>query len=522
MPPPEKFLKLRDQFINRWRGRWLELAAQVVNLAGIVIAVGCFLPLFQAHLKVIAQRGPQEYNEPAIWQTTWLLDHGRNPYTAAELPGAAYCFDPLYNYLMLALKPLLGIDYSAHRLVNLVFLFLSLAVVIRLMVKAGAGLGIALLTAVFYYWMCLGNIMITARPDLMGLFFFLLGMLVPWERNYSRGSVIFGLACAFIAFHAKFYFVLAACATLLGSFLVRDKWDSCMLGVKFAVILGISFAVCCILYPYYYILTVIVQRGGAAVNSNDEISMMHTKMLFERAWPFMLLLLYGVGHWLWRRQSARRAGRPVGGPGELRFYNLAVVFLIFLSIVYFFMGRSAGAYFTYHLHLLFPLMFVLAAYAISGWGVRLGFGLLLMVFVINWVTIIQVPESNAPFRRIEQLVMETQGEVLGIASTTDIFERSGRRVLHNGNTMFVGFAFADGAAERDAKIGVLARNGEEVGAEVRRKVAAREYALILTEFDDPYFCPSEILKRNYDKEEQIDYYTYFGHSPVRVWRPKPR
>jgi hypothetical protein len=20
--------------------------------------------------------------------------------------------------------------------------------------------------------------------------------------------------------------------------------------------------------------------------------------------------------------------------------------------------------------------------------------------------------------------------------------------------------------------------------------------------------------------EQIDYYTYFGHSPVRVWRPK--
>jgi hypothetical protein len=57
---------------------------------------------------------------------------------------------------------------------------------------------------------------------------------------------------------------------------------------------------------------------------------------------------------------------------------------------------------------------------------------------------------------------------------------------------------------------------------VVRKVTNREYALVFTEFDEPYFCTSELLKKNYDKEEQIDYYTYFGHSPVRVWRPKPR
>ena len=531
MPLPEKLLQLRDQFIARWQGRWQELAAKLVNLAGVVIALGWFLPLFFTHIKIITQPGPQEYNEPAIWHVTWLLDHGRNPYTANELPGAAYCFDPLYNYLMLALKPLIGIDYTSHRLVNLVLLLLSLAVLVRLMLKAGTGLGIALLTAVFYHWMCLDNIMITARPDLLGWLFFLLGILVPWERNYTRGSVIFGLVCAFIAFHTKFYFALAGCATLLGSFIVRDKWASCVLGAKFFALLGLSFVACCIIVPYYYIETVVVQRGGAALNSSDEISIMHTTMLFARGWPFMLAMLYGLGAWIWRRHVIRRGGESPNRPEDRRFVALGLVFMIFLVIVYFFMGRNAGAYFTYHLHLLFPLMFVLAAYALNRPWLRLGFGVLLAgyliaaIFATNWLerpAIPPVPDSDAPYRRIEQLIFSARGDVLGIASTTDIFERAGRRVLHNGNTMFIGFAFADNGAGRDPKIAVLGQNYDATIAEVTRKVKAREYALVLSEFDAPYFCSEEILKQNYDKEEQIDYYTYFGHSPVRVWRPKPR
>ena len=148
--------------------------------------------------------------------------------------------------------------------------------------------------------------------------------------------------------------------------------------------------------------------------------------------------------------------------------------------------------------------------------------MLLAVFVMNWLKIPPVPDSDAPYRRIEQLIFSARGDVLGIASTTDIFERAGRRVLHNGNTMFIGFAFADNGAVRDPKIAVLGQNYDATIAEVTRKVKAREYALVLTEFDAPYFCSEEILKQNYDKEEQIDYYTYFGHSPVRIWRPKPR
>lgn len=516
---------MRDGILARGRGRWLEWLGPSVNLVGVVLALGLFLGLFQTHIKMITQPGPQEYNEPAIWHTTWLLDHGRNPYTAAELPGAAYCFDPLYNYLMLALKPLLGIDYPAHRTVNLIFLGLSLAILVRLMLKAGAGLGIALLSAVFYYWMSLDNIMITARPDLMGLFFFLLGVLVPWERNYARWPTVFGLACALVAFHCKFYFAVAGCATLLGYFMVRARWEAIWLGVIYFALLGLTFAADCYFFPYYYIETIMIQKAATVLNSHDEISLMHTLMFFGRGWPYLLLMLYGVGAWIWRRQVARRSGQAVSRPEDRRFVALGLVFLIFLVIVYGYMGRNAGAYFTYHLHLLFPLMFVLAAYAITRPWSKILFGVLLAVFVVHWQVVRPIrpgPDSSPPYHRMEELIATCRGEVLGIACTTDIFERMGRRVLHNGNTMFIGFAFADNGIGRFPKVAVLGANSDATIAEVVRKVTAREYAMVLTEFDEPYFCTSELLKKNYDKEEQIDYFTYFGHSPVRVWRPKPR
>ena len=512
-----------------WQERLLGLTGWLVNAAGIVISAGWLIALFIAHLKVIAQPGPQEFNEPTIWRATWLIDQGRNPYALKELPASAYCFDPLYNYVLVALKPVFGIDYTGHRLFNLVLLLASLALLVRVIQRAGAGLGIALLSAVFYYWMTLGNIMITARPDLLGLFFFLLGILVPWETNYDRWPTVFGLVCALVAFHCKSYYVLAACATLLGMFLLRSKREAWWLGVGFLAVLGLSFAACEVLFPYYYVETVMVQRGAAALNSSDAISMMHTLMLFDRGWPFMLMMGAGAGLWLWRREQARRTGAAVapllGGtaPGrDSRLLVLTVVFLIFLVLVYFYMGRNAGAFFTYHLHLLFPLMFVLAAYAAARPAMRIAFGLLLAVFVQTYISVPGVPDSAPAYRHLDQMIRNCPGEILGIASLTDIFDRLGRPVLHNGNTMYIPFAFEEGVAQSDPLIIALRDKFSRIEPEVMRKVAARDYALVFTEFDEPYFCTKELLMANYDRVEQIDYFTYFGHSPIRVWRPKPR
>ncbi len=500
-----------------------------MNLAGIVIGAGWLVALFLPHLKVISQPGPVEYNEPAIWHATWLLDHGRNPYTAKELPGAAYCFGPLYNYVVIAFKPLLGLDYSAHRMVNLIFLAGALFLMARLMRKAGAGLGIALLATACYYWMSLYNIMITARPDTMGLFFFLLGLFVPWEFNYTRWPTIIGLLCALVAFHCKFYFALAGCATLLGVFLVRSKREGCWLGVGFFAALGLSFLGFWRAFPYYYLETVVIQRYAAILNSHQDISDMHTVMLWERAWPFLLIMAGGFVAWLWRRQAVGR-GKPeeksrtgLAWISATRTEALSGIFLIFLLVVFCYMGRNAGAFFTYHLHLLFPPMFVLTACVITRPWIRIAAGLLLGSFVMGRLDIPPVPDATVPYRHLEDLITgPSPGEILGIPCLTDIFERNDRKVLHNGNTMFLGFALADGRAARDPMAAIIENDFREVEAEATARLKAQIYGLVFTEFDRPVYSEEEVLKKYYDKVEEVNYFTYFGHSPVGVWRPKSR
>jgi len=524
---PAELQKPLEMFRASFRGRWLERTGQVVNGAAVLVSLGWFVALFLVYAKIMTQPGPQEVNEPAIWHTTWLLEHGRNPYSSAELPGSTLCFSPFYNYVVLAFQPLLGIDYVAHRMVNLIFLAGALGLMVRAALRAGAGWGIALLMAVFFFWMSLYNIQVTARPDTLGLFLFLLAILVPWERNYSRGSMAFGLICAVLAFHCKFYFAVGGCATLLAAFFLKSKLGAIRWGVGFFAALGATFLAMCIAFPYLYIVTVVVQRGATELNSSDEISEMHTAMLADRAWPFLVMMFFGLGAWMWRRRSLRRSAASGTTAGvsltelDRRILMLGVALWIFTALVYFYMGRNAGAYFTYHLHLLFPLLFVLGAYAANKPWARVGFGVMLIGFVGWRLDVPPVPDSVVPYRKMEAMISSAKGEVLVIASSTDILERTNRRVLHNGNTMFLGSAFADGGIERDPMIALLAKKLEQIEVDVRRKIAAKEYEFVFSEFDLPYFCDTETLKKTYVQAEQIDYYTYFGHSPVRVWRPKP-
>ena len=147
---------------------------------------------------------------------------------------------------------------------------------------------------------------------------------------------------------------------------------------------------------------------------------------------------------------------------------------------------------------------------------------LLAVFVMRLLDVPDKPDAAGPYRRLEQLIFNSKGEILGIPCTTDIFARTSRRVLHDGSSMFLGFALARDRADRDPLAAIILKKFDEVEQEAKRKVAAREYEMVLTEFDAPMYCDEALLKKNYDKVEQVDYYTYFGHSPVRVWRPKPQ
>ncbi len=528
---PAAFLANLGGGALRGIGRALRKGARpCLNVAATGLAIGWMLALGKGHFIMMMQPGPQELNEPAAWYGTWLLDHGRNPYTLAEIPGAAQFFDPFYNYVVLALKPVLGLDYPAHRIVNFICIVLTLWLVVTRMVRAGGSRALALLSAALLYWLFVNNIMITARPDCLGLLLFMLGLIVPWERGYRPWPVVIGLGCAILAFHCKAYFALAGTGTLIGVAFHRSKGEALAMGAGFFVALFATIGIFDHFFPLYYAEVFVMQSGSVQVNSNSEMLDRHTTMLVARGWPFLVLLSFAFARfavrydWRGNLAYARANWRSLRTPLTAQpLPVLGVVLLIHLVLIQLWMGRNGGATFTYHIHLLFPLMMLLlAAYASTPRSDLVAVVLLAVCVQANF----DLPwtPNSAPAYDVLAKRLEPYHYVLGLASTTEILARQGKPVHNDGFSIFLPCAFGGGLFGRTASIDGLDRKyGESLNA-IKEDVINRRVDVIMTHDDWSYLCDMETIRANYEKhpDERLDLPMQFAWDNISFWYPKPR
>ncbi len=501
-----------------------------LRLAAIGLALGWMLALAKGHFIMMMQPGPQELNEPAAWYGTWLLDQGRNPYTLQEIPGAAQFFDPFYNYIVLALKPILGIDYAAHRIVNLLCILVTLWLVVSRMRRAGASRALALLSAALLYWLFDNNIMITARPDALGLMLFMLGLLIPWERNYRPWPVAIGLGCAILAFHCKAYFALAGTGTLIGVAFHRSKGEALAMGAGFFAALFATIGLCAHFYPLYYAEVFVMQSGSVLVNSNDEMLDRHTIMLVERGWPFLVLLSFACAafvvryDWKGNLAYARTHWRNLRTPltaQPLPVFGL--VLLLHLVLVQAWMGRNGGATFTYHIHLLFPLMMLLlAGYASTPRRDLIAVAMLAVCAQCNF-SLPWTPSSAAAYDLLTKR-LEPYHYVLGLSSTTEILARQGKPVHNDGFTIFLPCAFGGGLFGRDQTIDALDKAYGDMLATIKQDVINRRVDVIMIHDDWCFLCDMDTIRANYEKhpEERMDLQMQFAWDNISFWYPKPK
>ncbi len=487
-------------------------ARRVDGLAFVVAAVW-LLAVLRPHLQVVVAGTPQELNEPALWHTTWLLDQGRNPYTHAELPGAAQFFGPLYHACILALKPILGIGYDAHRLFNALCLFAALAYLGTQLVRLGAGLGVALLCVALFYRLAVVNIMITARPDAPGLLLFLIALFHPWARRYTPRAVAVGLAGTLLAFHFKAYFALAL-FPLLAGLVVEGRWrHAALAGAAFAAALGLSVALLSARFPLYFTQVFVMQRQAVLANSDAEQHWLHTWLFFERAWPF-LLLVAGASPLLLRIRRDPATAR--------RFAPWVGAFLLHTALVLGWMGRNGGASFTYHLHLIFPPMFVLAASVLRGSALRRTLFAVPLIALALHLGGVRAFEDAAPgYARLREIIATHDPVHDSISAATELLATHGRPVTNSGFSLFLPFATTDGRAAHDPHAAAILAAFQRTYADTRRRITAREFDVLLLTMDESYFAPMPLVREHYALAETIALPMYFGHSSVQVWRPRP-
>ncbi len=511
---------------------WLTWLERIASAAALIFAAGWFVILGRGHMHMVLAPGPQELNEPAAWYATWLIDNHRNPFDPGETPASAQFFGPLYNYVVLALRPALGVsyvDYEAHRLVNFFCIAGVLALIGSEMRRHGTSRAVTALALLAVYSLATNNIMTTARPDALGWLFFMIGVVVPARSEYRRWSVFVALGCALLGTQCKMYFGFAAFPALLATATRRSIREALALGVGFVCAIAALIYGLTKIYPLYFTETIFMQSRSVALNSAPEFLDRHTMMMFEHGWPFLVLLAFALATFLaridWREVLASLRAKT------LRLANLlpptavpiyAITFLVGALFVQEVMAINGGATFTYHIHLLFPFLCILVgAYAITPWR-RIAALAALAVGLILTLERPWMPDSSPGYRELERRLSQYT-HVLGLGTSIDILARQNKPVNNDGFTLYLPCVFDGGPYGRTPLIDQVEQQFAATVDSVRNDIAQERFEVVLTHDDrNPPYLDIDLLRAHYEyrESEVLDVPMRFAWDHIYFWYPK--
>jgi hypothetical protein len=209
-----------------------------------------------------------------------------------------------------------------------------------------------------------------ARPDGLGFFLYVLAALIPWNRNFSPGSLAFSAILATLAFFTKVYFYLAVLYIGVYLFLCVSKRTAVFFAIFCAsLLLAAAFAVR-LGYPYYFYNTLFMVAHG------DKYIFSHVLTQFKRFGKLYLGMLAGVFLFLgWQMLSGLRfpgiRGRQVAAAfslwdldrpfylGKLDYPLLAC--LLATAVVAGWLGGHLGSKMVYLFQLIGPFFVIVIA-----------------------------------------------------------------------------------------------------------------------------------------------------------------
>lgn len=306
-----------------------------------------------------------ELREGTALVLTRILLNGENPFSFENQPLAMTNYGLGYNLAVLPFAALFGNSLFIHRAITFVFILLSALVCFVTVYKKQRDSSLALICGAFAITGLIGQGGIGAFPSATGLFLFLIVVLVPYNRSFDRTSLLASVLVSLFAFYTKPYFILGFGIVATYLFLFVSKKKGVSYCVQFSSLFFISFLVMRIIFPLYFINTIL---GNI---SNTYRSSEHLKLqllqLFYYFYPTLILVLIMLVRGLLGKREGLSFGSKAENLVELLswdqpfirhpinylFYSVACSFLAFILIL----GPHTGNYMNYAYQLLVPLFF---------------------------------------------------------------------------------------------------------------------------------------------------------------------
>lgn len=473
---------------------------------GVLIVYGMAI-----HFLLVIDPQPIEYREGATLYLTHQLQSSINIYDFNRQPYDLNVYGPAYYWFADRLSPLIGTDYSAHRILSSIFIFASCALIVWVFRAGRYGMLAGLVAALVWYAHTLRLYGIGARPDAMAILLYMLSVFVPWRYDFSRKSLIVSAVCSILAFFTKPYFA-AGIIYVIGYLLLRRHWRRATItmvlyGTVFLSLVGLA----AFLGEAYFYNTIFVNIGYSGS--------WNWPHLLGQVWrfgainlPLLLCLFYAdlvsrSGRWFGHSKDSLQF---TGIPQDFQYLLFAAVcsITILLRIAH---NSGSGEYF---IHLLTPILLV-AAYQFLAWR-GLASAVLIAGILQVAVLIPRFPHIHAQEWQAVRDTIAMETNVLHSPSTVEFAMARGETVFDSGQTEY----FVGGLQKGESHYPQAGTAWANFQADILGRVARKEFSLILLNAKMPAIVARDSLRTHYELCGSLPAPIYRNpENALELWRP---
>jgi|GEM_PF-5143416 len=480
------------------------------------------------HSKLIAYPHLTEYREFVVLQTTKMFAANQNAFSVEDYPSAINIHGVMHGLISGNLCRLMNnCDLIYLKILSALWVLLSTLLIIAAGLRFRSDKTLVFSVGIFFYCLSLFSLTALPRPDALGLFFFLLSVLLPLIFPLSILALVVSIFAGVFGTLTKLYFALALplVAVYLALFFpIRRVIFYSMFAL--VVTLGAVYVVKVELPTFFLAMS--------ALTNSVEYSGKHLfKQLIETIRTFIGLLVL----WLFacyvnrsrilalflelkcRLSREKTKASDYDESNSITYYFFASV-LSFISFLY--LGLNTGAYmlYLYQLFIPFLLLFILRD---QKTGVTLKYGILFLSFITLFarqgLDISEFNRANSSnWGRLETLIDQARDPLTTPLSAV-LVDRHGKLVYLNGHNVPLGIRnVPDVEVTLESKLREQSRAYFEL---IERKLEDGLFDLVVCDPGTP-LCKWGVLTRRYELREVLS--IYLPHSKqnwdVSVYRPK--
>src|SRR5688572_20043628 len=232
---------------------------------------------------------PIELREGAAQVMTGFLLSRNNPFVLENQPLAMNNYGLGYNMVVAPFAVLFGNTLSVHRSITFTFILLSSLAGFTVIQKIKGDVAPASACAAFIIIGLIARGGIGAFPSAMGTFLFLMTLVIPFLKGFNHTSLMFSILFSIAAFYTKAYFILGFGIVASYLFLFVSKKSGLFYSSLFLILFAASFFVVRLVFPLYFINTVVGNASNADRSFEHLLSQL--KQLFIYFFPVLLSTL---------------------------------------------------------------------------------------------------------------------------------------------------------------------------------------------------------------------------------------